>query len=188
MISLAQAMVPSPRRTGYRSEAVGPGARRQLTGDGHVMSEIFLDDLEAGQRYELGARVVRQDEIVAFARDYDPQPFHVDEGAARSSIYGGLIASGWHTVCMFMRLFVDGFLHRAASMGSPGVDELRWLKPVRPGDQLAGRIEIVEIRPSRSRADRGIARMRSIMSNQDGEEVLSMVASVMLRRRGEPRP
>jgi acyl dehydratase len=149
------------------------------------MSEIFLDDLEAGQLYELGARVVSRDEIIAFARDYDPQPFHVDEEAAGTSIYGGLIASGWHTVCLFMRLFVDGFLHRAASMGSPGVDELRWLKPVRPGDRLAGRIEIVEIRPSRSRADRGIARMRCIMSNQHGEEVLSMIANVLLRRREE---
>jgi acyl dehydratase len=152
------------------------------------MSEVFLDDLEAGQRYELGTRVVSRDEIVAFGRDYDPQPFHVDEDAARSSIYGGLIASGWHTVCLFMRLFVDGFLNRAASMGSPGVDELRWLKPVRSGDRLTGRIEILEIRPSRSRPDRGIARMRSVMADQDGDEVLSMVANVLLRRRKEPQP
>jgi acyl dehydratase len=152
------------------------------------MSEIFLDDLEAGQRYELGTRVVSHDEIVAFARDYDPQPFHVDEETARASIYGGLIASGWHTACLFMRLFADGFLHRAAGMGSPGVDELRWLKPVRPGDRLAGRIEILEIRPSRSRPERGIARIRCIMSNQQGEEVLTMIASVLLRRRAEARP
>jgi acyl dehydratase len=152
------------------------------------MTEVFLDDLEVGQRYELGTRVVRREEIVAFARDYDPQPFHVDESIARSSIYGGLIASGWHTVCLFMRLFVDGFLQRAASMGSPGVDELRWLKPVRPDDRLGGHIEILEIRPSRSRPNRGIVRMRCSMLNQDGEEVLSMIANVMLHRSEEAGP
>jgi acyl dehydratase len=152
------------------------------------MTEVFLDDLEVGQRYELGTRVVRREEIVAFARDYDPQPFHVDESIARSSIYGGLIASGWHTVCLFMRLFVDGFLQRAASMGSPGVDQLRWLKPVRPDDRLGGHIEILEIRPSRSRPNRGIVRMRCSMLNQDGEEVLSMIANVMLHRSEEAGP
>jgi acyl dehydratase len=152
------------------------------------MIEVFLDDLEVSQRYELGTCVVPREEIVAFARDYDPQPFHVDEDVARSSIYVGLIASGWHTVCLFMRLFVDGFLQHAASMGSPGVDELRWLKPVRPDDRLGGHIEILEIRPSRSRPDRGIVRMRCSMSNQDGEEVLSMIANVMFRRREEAGP
>jgi acyl dehydratase len=152
------------------------------------MTEVFLDDLEVGQRHRLGTRVVRREEIVAFAREYDPQPFHVDEDVARSSIYGGLIASGWYTVCLFMRLFVDGFLQHAASMGSPGIDELRWLKPVRHDDRLSGQIEILEIRPSRSRPDRGIARMRCSVSNQQGEEVLSMIANVMFRRREEAGP
>jgi acyl dehydratase len=149
------------------------------------MTDIFLDDLEPGQSYELGTRTVSREEIVAFARDYDPQPFHMDEDAARASIYGGLIASGWHTVCLFMRLFADGFLHRAAGMGSPGVDELRWLKPVRPADRLNGRLEILDIRPSRSRPDRGVARIRCILVNQDGEEALSMIANVLMRRRTE---
>lgn len=146
------------------------------------MTLILLDDLAPGQSYQLGTRLVTTEEIVAFARDYDPQPFHLDEAAAEASIYGGLIASGWHTVCVFMRLFVDGFLDRAAAMGSPGVDELRWLKPVRPGDRLSGRAEIRAIRPSQSRPDRGIARIRCSVVNQGGEEVLSMVANVLLKR------
>ena len=98
------------------------------------MPQIHLDDFAPGQVHHLGRRTLGRDEIVAFARNWDPQPFHLDEQAAAASIYGGLIASGWHTLCAFMRLFADGLLNRAAAMGSPGIDELRWLKPVRPGD------------------------------------------------------
>ena len=151
------------------------------------MPEIHLDDLEPGQVHHLGRRTLTRDEIVAFARDWDPQPFHLDEQAAAGSIYGGLIASGWHTVCVFMRLFADGLLNRSAAMGSPGVDELRWLRPVRPGDTLEARIEVLEVRPSRSKPDRGIVRLRSAMSNQHGEEVLSFIANVMFRRRPAER-
>ena len=147
------------------------------------MPEIYLDDLAPGQVHELGRHTVGADEIVAFATSWDPQPFHLDQQVAAQSIYGGLIASGWHTCCIFMRLFADGLLNRAAAMGSPGVDEVRWLKPVRPGDTLLGRVEVLEVRPSRSRPDRGIARLRSSVSNQDGEEVLSFVAAVMFGRR-----
>jgi acyl dehydratase len=151
--------------------------------DEHGMPDIHLDDLEPGQVYHLGRRTLGRDEIVAFARAWDPQPFHLDEAAAAQSIYGGLIASGWHTVCVFMRLFADGLLHRAAAMGSPGVDELRWLKPVRPGDSLEARLEILEIRPSRSKPDRGIVRARSVTLNQHGEEVLTFVAPLLFKRR-----
>ncbi len=143
------------------------------------MAEIHLDDLAPGQIHHLGRRTLGRDEIVAFARAWDPQPFHLDEEAAAASIYGGLIASGWHTVCVFMRLFVDGMLGQAAALGSPGIDELRWLKPVRPGDTL----EALEVRPSRSKPDRGIVRLRSVMVNQDQEEVLSFIGNVMFRRR-----
>jgi acyl dehydratase len=120
---------------------------------------------------------------VAFARDWDPQPFHVDETAAAASIYGGLIASGWHTACVFMRLFVEGLLGRAAALGSPGIDELRWLRPVRPGDTLEGRLEVLEVRPSRSKPDRGMVRLRSVLVNQDQEEVLTFIGNVLFRRR-----
>jgi acyl dehydratase len=151
------------------------------------MTMIHLDDLAPGQVYPLGRRTLSHDEIVAFARDWDPQPFHLDAEAGAASIYGGLIASGWHTACVFMRLFADGLLSRAAALGSPGVDELRWLRPVRPGDTLEARIEILEVRPSRSRPDRGIARLRSVMINQHQDEVLSFVANVMFLRRPAAR-
>jgi acyl dehydratase len=145
--------------------------------------EIYLDDLEPGQIHQLGRRLLSRDEIVAFASEWDPQPFHLDEEAAAASIYGGLIASGWHTVCVFMRLYADGLLARAAGMGSPGVDELRWLKPVRPGDTLAARLEVLEVRPSRSKPDRGIMRARAVTLNQHGEEVLSFIATLFFKRR-----
>ena len=147
------------------------------------MPEIYLDDLQPGQTFALGSRSVTREEIVVFARAWDPQPFHLDEGAAKASIYGQLIASGWHTACMFMRLFADGLLNRAAALGSPGIDELRWLKPVCVGDSLAARVEILEVRPSRSRPDRGAARIRCVVSNQRGDEVLTMIATVMFLRR-----
>ncbi len=150
------------------------------------MAELLhLDDFEAGQVFDLGEHRVTREEIVEFARQWDPQPFHVDEAAAAQSIYGDLIASGWHTACIFMRLFADNLLNRAAAMGSPGLENLRWLKPVRPGDILRARLEVLDIKPSRSRADRGIARMRSVVANQDGQDVLSFEAAVIFRRRPE---
>ena len=147
------------------------------------MPDVYLDDLEPGAVYELGRRCLERDEIVAFARQYDPQPFHLDATAAAASIYGGLIASGWHTACVFMRLFADGLLNGAAAMGSPGIDELRWLKPVRPGAELSGRVEVVEVRPSRSRPDRGVARLRCVLADQTGVEVLTFTANVIFGRR-----
>jgi acyl dehydratase len=147
------------------------------------MPLLYLEDLAAGTTIELGRHRVAEEEIVAFARAYDPQPFHLDRDAAAGSIYGGLIASGWQTVCIFMRLFADGLLNRADAMGSPGVDELRWLKPVRPGDELAARIEILDIRPSRSKPDRGTARLRCAVANGDGADVLTFLADVMFGRR-----
>jgi acyl dehydratase len=147
------------------------------------MPEFYLDDLRPGQTFALGQRRVTREEIVDFATAWDPQPFHLDEAAAQASIYGQLIASGWHTACVFMRLFADGLLNRAAAIGSPGLDELRWLKPVYGGDSLDARVEILEVRPSRSRPDRGAARIRCVVSNQRGDEVLTMIATVMFLRR-----
>ena len=144
---------------------------------------LYLEDFEPGQIIELGSRTVTKEEIIAFAEQYDPQPFHIDEAAAAETIYGGLIASGWHTVSLHMRLLVDGLLSNAASMGSPGVDEVRWLKPVRPGDVLTARGVVHEVVPSRSKPDRGILRTTYEMFNQDGERVLSMTGVGMFRRR-----
>ena len=119
---------------------------------------------------------VTEDEIVAFARQFDPQPFHVDPEAAKDSVFGGLIASGWHTGAMWMRLYVDSMLGSAAAQGSPGIEELRWLAPVRPGDTLRGRLTVLETTPSERRPDRGTVRIRGEMVNQDGVTVLSMVS------------
>jgi len=147
------------------------------------MPELYLDDLKPGTTIDLGTASLSRDEIVRFAEAYDPQPFHLDEAAAKGSIYGGLIASGWQTVCIFMRLFADGLLNRADAMGSPGVDELRWLKPVRPGDELAARVEVLEVRPSRSKPDRGVARLRCSVADGDGVDVLTFSANVIFGRR-----
>lgn len=150
-------------------------------------AKIYLDDFHDGQIIDLGSCTVSREEIIAFASQYDPQPFHTDEEAAKESIYGGLIASGWHTVALFMRLLVDGLLSRAASMGSPGVDEVRWLKPVRPGDTLRARGVVLAVVPSRSKPDRGILRTSYEMFNQSGEQVLSIKGIGMFARRPPPR-
>ena len=140
------------------------------------MPELTFEDFEPGRVFELGKREVTEGEIVEFAREWDPQPFHVDPEAAQESIFGGLIASGWHTGAMWMRLYVDSLLVGAAGMGSPGIEELRWLAPVRPGDTLEGRLTVLEATPSERRPDRGTIRIRGEMINQDGVIVMSMVS------------
>lgn len=142
-----------------------------------------FEDFAAGQVYDLGTVRVTRDEIVAFATQFDPQPFHVDEAAAAESAFGGLVASGWHTISLWMRLYVDGLLADTASMGSPGVEEIRWLAPVRPGDELHGTAEILEASPSASSPIRGTLRLRCELSNQDGVTVMRMVARTFVRRR-----
>ncbi len=143
----------------------------------------YLEDFLPGETITLGRCTVTREQIIAFARDFDPQPFHIDEAAARESIYGGLIASGWHTVSLFMRLLVDGLLRDAASLGSPGVDELRWRHPVRPGDVLTAQGTVQEVTPSRSKPDRGIVRTNYEVRNQDGVVVLTVNGMGMFGRR-----
>jgi acyl dehydratase len=143
----------------------------------------YFEDFRPGQTVELGSRTVTEEEIVAFARQWDPQPFHTDAEAARDSVFGGLIASGWHTGAMWMRLYVDSLLGSSASQGSPGVEELRWLAPVRPGDTLTGRLEVLEAVPSERRPDRGTVRIRAEMVNQDGVTVMSMTSRGHFGRR-----
>ncbi len=143
----------------------------------------YLEDLEVGRTVEVGQVTVTAEEIVAFARQFDPQPFHTDEAAARGSPFGGLIASGWHTASLCMRLVVERLIDPVTTLGSPGVDELRWLRPVRPGDTLTLHVTVLEATPSRSKPDRGIGRFRYELSNQRGESVMTMVALGMIRRR-----
>lgn len=143
----------------------------------------YLEDLTVGEAHQLGSITVTEHEIVEFARAFDPQPFHVDRAAAARSHFGGLVASGWHTASIAMRLFVDGMVGQIASLGSPGVDELRWLAPVRPGDTLSLRTEIVTVTPSGSRPDRGSVRVRYELRNQRDEVVCTMIGiGIILRR------
>jgi acyl dehydratase len=126
---------------------------------------------------------VSREAVLEFARQFDPQPFHVDEEAARASLFGGLCASGWHTCAMAMRMMCDAYLLESASLGSPGIDQLRWLKPVFPGDVLSLRMEVLETRPMASKPQVGLVKSRWEMHNQHGEPVLTMEGWCMFRRR-----
>ena len=136
----------------------------------------YFEDYVAGTIHECGTITVEEDEIIAFGRRFDPQVFHTDSEAAKSTIYTGLIASGWHTAALMMRLFVDNFLSHVASLGSPGVDELRWLVPVRPGDTLSLRVTILKTNRSRSKPDRGVVLSLIEVLNQDRIVAMSMKA------------
>jgi acyl dehydratase len=133
-----------------------------------------FEDFHPGDTVELGSHTVTAAEIVAFATAWDPQTFHVDAKAAEESGFGGLVASGWHTSAIFMRLLVDGLLKKSSAIASPGVDELRWKKPVRPGDVLSARVTVFDAVPSRTRPDRGLVRHDGIVTNQRGETVMTV--------------
>lgn len=143
-----------------------------------------FEDYPPGAYAEYGPIVVDEDEVIDFACRFDPQPFHVDRQAAALSSFGGLIASGWHTAALMMRVLVDSYLPRGAGLGSPGIDELRWLAPVRPGDRLTVRIAVLEARRSASRRDRGLVRQRIEVVKDDGTVAMSLVALMLVRARG----
>jgi acyl dehydratase len=145
--------------------------------------ERYFEDYPGGEVAEFGDRLVTEEEVLEFARRYDPQPFHVDAEAAGRSIYGGLIASGWMSASIAMRLLVDHFISPQSSMGSPGIDELRWLKPVRPGDRLRLRVTILEARRSQSKPDRGMIQLLQEMLNQNNETVMTIRGWGMYRCR-----
>jgi len=147
------------------------------------MDTRFLDDLAPGQRFTSPGLTLTEAEIIDFAWRYDPQPFHLDANAAAGSPYGGLIASGFQSLAICFRLFIQSGVLAESSMGSPGIDELRWLAPVRPGDTLHSEIEVLEVRPSTSKPDRGIARLKYQAVNQRGEAVLSFIVMHLLRRK-----
>ena len=149
----------------------------------HSKAPRYWDDYEIGQKVDLGSTSFTADEIVSFARQYDPQSFHVDAGAARQSMFGGLIASGWHVTAKLMRLFVDNYVDQRTALGSPGVDEVRWLKPVRPGDRLDAWVECAGKVPSKSRPEMGIVHEQWRATNQKGELVMTLKGTNMVRRR-----
>lgn len=149
--------------------------------------KYYFEDFEPGHMMELKGPTISQEEIVEFASRYDPQPFHVDEEKAKQSVYHGIIASGWHTVSLCMRMICDAYLLESASMGSSGVDQVRWLIPVRPGDTLAMRMTVLETNPSRTRPEMGIVRHRWDVFNQNQELVMEMTGVGFFRRRN-PAP
>lgn len=149
---------------------------------------IFWEDMQPGSVRDLGTTTVSAEEIKEFASRYDPQPFHLDEEAGRQSMFGGLCASGWHTCGLVMRLTVDNLLRHTPSLGSPGLDSLKWLKPVFPGDVLSLRHTILEARPLRKRPDAGLVRSRWDVSNQKGELVLQMEGYGFFGRRHPATP
>ena len=150
-------------------------------------ARLTFEDFTPGRRFAFAERTLTADEIVAFAREFDPQPMHLDEAAGRASILGGLAASGWHTCCMFMRMMCDGFLLDSTSQGSPGLDYVRWKKPVLAGDRLSGRSIVLDKRASRSKPGLGFVTVRSELLNQRGEVVLELQNTGMFLAREAAR-
>ncbi len=148
-------------------------------------NQRFFEDIKADQVYEFGTITVSEKDIIDFARQFDPQDFHLDPAKAASSLFGGIVASGWHTTAVVMRLYVDHYLSHVANLGSPGVEDIRWPSPLRPGDTLRIRVTILEARPSRSKPDRGIVRVHVEAINQTNNLVLSMIGVSFVGRRQE---
>jgi acyl dehydratase len=146
-------------------------------------SERYLEDFAVGQTFGSGRLRVDEARIKTFAAEFDPQPFHLNEAAAHDSIFQGLAASGWHTAALTMRLLVEGELKPAGGVIGTGFDEFRWPRPVRPGDELRVESEVLEVRPSKSRPDQGLIKVRTTTLNQDGEAVQIMIGNLMVRRR-----
>ena len=147
------------------------------------MTVHYLEDFMVGQVFNTGRLRVDKEQIFAFARQFDPQPFHIDEEAARRSPFQGLAASGWHTAALTMRLLVDGELKPAGGILGVGFDELSWPRAVRPGDELRAKSEIVEVRPSKSRPDRGMIRVRTTTLNQSDETVMTFTGNLLVPKR-----
>lgn len=143
----------------------------------------YFEDFFPGQEIALGSRTVSEEEIIAFAKQFDPQPFHVDHDAAAASIFGGVIASGWHTCSMMMRLVVDNLMSESSSMGSPGLDGVRWLLPVRAGDTISVSYLTTKVKPSTSRTDRGVVWSKWTATNQHGQDVCTIEGMGMFGRR-----
>ena len=152
------------------------------------MPQLQWEDFTPSRVFEHGPRRLPRDEMVAFAAEFDPQPMHLDEEAARATMLGGLAASGWYACCILMRMTVDAFVGNSASMGAPGVDEVRWLLPIRPDDELRLRATVLETRASKSRPDMGFVRFEFELFNAKSQGVMTLVTSLMLGRRQPATP
>lgn len=149
------------------------------------MTLLCFEDFKPGHLGRFGPRRVTREEILAFAAEFDPQPMHLDEVAASRSMLKGLSGSGWHLCSIIMRMMFDGFIGRTASLGSPGVNELRWLAPLRPGDEVALDVEVTEARVSRSRPTTGIVTFKAVASNAAGQALCEMVSPIIVQRRDD---
>jgi acyl dehydratase len=158
------------------------GTRQPARGGGAAAAVLYLEDFTVGRRFETGTVVVSADEIKAFAAQFDPQPFHLDEATAKQSVFGGLVASGWHTAALGMRLLVCGEMKVAGGLIGLG-GELSWPRPTKPGDELHVESEVLEVKPSRSRPDAGIVKIRNTALNQNGEAVQIFVVSMLVPRK-----
>lgn len=147
------------------------------------MSIRYFEDLSVSETHELGSKTVTKSEIIDFAEKYDPQAFHLDERAAEDSVFGELVASGWHTVCVYNRLLVDGFIRETANMGGRGADDLRWHRPLRPGNTVSGRVEILSKTPSDRHPGRGYVTYEFTALNEDDEILVSMSVELLVERR-----
>lgn len=152
------------------------------------LDDRYFEDYVPDSVYEYGSITISQQEILDFAKKFDPQLIHANPEAARHGPFNGLIASGWHTASVMMRLFVDHYLSAVASLGSPGIDELRWLKPVRPNDSLRIRVTVLEAKRSNSSPDRGLVRSLVEVFNQEGDPVMELTAMNMLLGRDDDPP
>lgn len=149
----------------------------------------YYEDMEVGTKSSFGSYQVTREEVVDFASKYDPQPFHLDDEAAAKTYFGRLSASGWHTAAMMMAMNVEEFMkEKSASLGSPGIDELRWMKPVYPGDTLRCESELIEKRRSKSKPDMGLTKSKTTVFNQNDEPVMSLIANGLIRVRNPEAP
>jgi acyl dehydratase len=154
------------------------------------MPKLYFEDFKPGNVIEHGPRLVTREEIVAFAAEFDPQPMHLDEDAARASMLGGLAASGWHTCCLMMRMAADSFVLNSSSMGAPGVDEVKWLKPLRPGSHITLRTTVLDTRTSNSRPEMGFVKVRMEILDDERAILMVLTTSMIMGRRAvaaEPR-
>ena len=147
------------------------------------MPKLYWEDFNIGDEAVYGPRLVTREEIVAFAAEFDPQPAHLDEAAAVATLHGGLAGSGWHSCALMMRMMADGFLLDSSSMGAPGVEEVRWLEPLRPGTQVRLRTKVLDTRSSNSRPEMGLTRIRYDLVDEAGAIITTLTSTMMLGRR-----
>ena len=153
-----------------------------------AVPQLQWEDFTPGRTFTHGPRRLPREEMVAFAAEFDPQPMHLDDEAARHTMLGGLAASGWYACCILMRMCVDAFVGNSASMGAPGVDEVKWLRPIRPDDEMTLHATVLETRASKSRLDMGFVRFQFELFNGKNERAMSLVTSLMLGRRDKAAP